>query len=215
MRHLRDLEAQSINILREAYSNLDLAMFWSKEKESTVLLWLARKAFNGQVPIPLIQIDTGYDLPELVEYQDRLCREWRLNRAVKQTNSALAVWEDFNRGRGTSCDIKEIEMLEEAMTQHCWTALILDTRGDTEGTPINRHCFALSQTHREWDLRARQPEEWDPRRRSIPDGSYIRVHPLLDWTEFDIWEYLERERIVLPESHLYRSRVEYALHGIE
>ena len=210
MRHLRDLEAQSINILREAYNNLDFTMLWSKEKESTVLLWLARKAFNGQVPIPLIQIDMGYDMPDLIEYQERLCREWRLNRVVKQTIAPLAVWEDSNRGRGTSYDIEEIKMLEDAMTQHCWTAVILDTRRDTEAPRMNRHYFSLYSPYSEWDLRTQQPEEWDPRRISVPDGSYIRVHPLLDWTEFDVWEYLEQEQIVLPESHLSRRRVEYA-----
>jgi sulfate adenylyltransferase subunit 2 len=203
MRHLRDLEAQSINILREAYDHLDLTMFWSKEMESTVLLWLVRKAFNGRMPIPLIQIDTEYDIPELTEYQDRLFREWRLNRV--QTNVVDTVWKDSLRRQGTHCDIKEIEMLEEVMTRHCWTAVLLDTLADTEGTETNKHHFSLCQTLSGWDLHTKPPQAWTPYRMSIPDGSYIRVHPLLNWTKSDVWEYLEQEQIPLPESYLSHS----------
>jgi sulfate adenylyltransferase subunit 2 len=77
MKHLRALEDQSVYILREAYKHFDdLAILWSMRKDSTVLLWLARKAFWGHVPFPLVHIDTGYEMPELIEYRDRLCREW-------------------------------------------------------------------------------------------------------------------------------------------
>ncbi len=90
MKHLRALEGQSVYILREAYQHFDdLAMLWSMGKDSTVLLWLARKAFFGHVPFPLVHIDTGYEMPELIEYRDRLCREWRLDLVVGQNTEAL------------------------------------------------------------------------------------------------------------------------------
>ena len=197
MRHLRDLEAQSINILREAYDNLDLAMALLKGMESTVLLWLVRKAFHGQVPIPLIQINTGYNSPGLVRYQDRLCREWRLNPVVKQTH----------HGRNTRYDFTEIEMIEEAMREHCWTAIILDTFAGSGDISTNWHHFSLHHARSEWNLRAQQPEIWDPHRTSLPDDSHIRVHPLLDWTELDIWEYFEREHIPLPKPDLDQKSI--------
>lgn len=92
MKHLRALEDQSVYILREAYKHFnDLAMLWSMGKDSTVLLWLARKAFFGHVPFPLVHIDTGYEMPELIEYRDRLCREWHLDLVVGQNAEALAA----------------------------------------------------------------------------------------------------------------------------
>jgi sulfate adenylyltransferase subunit 2 len=207
MRHLRDLEAQSINILREAYDHLDLALAWSKEKESTVLLWLARKAFNGQVPIPLIRINARYDSPELIQYQDRLCRDWRIGQVVRQTTSALAIWEDPPHGRDTRWGISKIEMIEEALKNHCWMGVILDTWRDTTHTPTNAHYFSLCHISSEWDLRAQQPEAWDPHRRSIPDESYVRVQPLLDWTESDIQDYIEREHVPVPKPYLDHENI--------
>ena len=92
MRHLRALEDQSLYILREAYKHFDdLAMLWSMGKDSTVLLWLARKAFFGHVPFPLVHIDTGYEMPELIKYRDRLCHEWHLDLVVVQNTEALTA----------------------------------------------------------------------------------------------------------------------------
>ena len=92
MQHLRALEDQSVYVLREAYKHFEqLAMLWSMGKDSTVLLWLARKAFFGHVPFSLVHIDTGYEMPELIEYRDRLCREWRLDLVVGQNTEALAA----------------------------------------------------------------------------------------------------------------------------
>jgi sulfate adenylyltransferase subunit 2 len=104
MQHLRDLEDQSVYIIREAYKHFDdLAMLWSMGKDSTVLLWLARKAFFGHVPFPLVHIDTGYEMPELIDYRDRLAKEWHLNLVVGQNREALAGGMGPDQGRVTSC----------------------------------------------------------------------------------------------------------------
>src|SRR5207237_6470290 len=98
--HLRQLEDQSVYIFREAYKHFDnLAMLWSMGKDSTVLLWLARKAFFGQVPFPLIHIDTSYKIPAMIEYRDRLAREWRLNLVIGQNKEALANGMNHQLGR--------------------------------------------------------------------------------------------------------------------
>ena len=104
MKHLRQLEDQSVYILREAYKHFDnLAMLWSMGKDSTVLLWLARKAFFGHVPFPLLHVDTSYKIPAMIEYRDRLAREWHLNLVVGQNKEALAAGMNHTLGRVTCC----------------------------------------------------------------------------------------------------------------
>ncbi len=135
MQHLRALEDQSVYILREAYKHFDdLAMLWSMGKDSTVLLWLARKAFFGHVPFPLVHIDTGYEMPELIDYRDRLCREWRFDLVVGQNKEALAGGMGPEQGRVICCTAMKIEALKQTITKHKWNAVVLGIRADEEGT---------------------------------------------------------------------------------
>src|SRR4051812_50160568 len=104
MNHLRQLEDQSVYILREAYKHFNhLAMLWSMGKDSTVLLWLARKAFFGHVPFPLLHVDTSYKIPAMIEYRDRIAREWRVNFFVRAKKKAPAAGKNSSPGRGTRC----------------------------------------------------------------------------------------------------------------
>ena len=104
VKHLRQLEDQSVYILREAYKHFDnLAMLWSMGKDSTVLLWLTRKAFFGHVPFPLLHVDTSYKIPAMIEYRDRLAREWRLNLVIGQNKDALAAGMNHTLGRVACC----------------------------------------------------------------------------------------------------------------
>ncbi len=187
IQHLRALEDQSVQILREAYKHLDdPVMLWSLKKKSLVLLWLVRKAFHGQVPFPFIYFDTGDETPELIEYRDRLCGEWHLNLVIIQNRETL-----------------KLDALKQAMTRHCWTSVILDIRADEERTRTDERHFSLHDEHGERDSHNLPPVQWDPSRRSLPDGSHIRVHPLLDWTERDIVEYLRLKEIPLPELNIW------------
>lgn len=206
MRHLRDLEDQSVYILREAYQHFDnLAMLWSMGKDSTVLLWLARKAFFGHVPFPLVHIDTGYEMPELIEYRDRLCREWRLNLVVGQNREALADGMGPDRGRVACCTAMKVEALKQTIARHGFSAIILGIRADEEGTRAKERYFSLRGKDGEWNFRDQPPELWDQYQTMFPPGSHIRVHPLLDWTELNIWEYLDHERIELPTPYFDRG----------
>ncbi|WP_447979836.1 sulfate adenylyltransferase subunit CysD [Candidatus Nitrospira bockiana] len=206
MQHLRALEDQSVYILREAYEHFDrLAMLWSMGKDSTVLLWLARKAFFGHVPFPLVHIDTGYEMPALLEYRDRLCRDWRLNLVVGQNKEALAAGMHHTQGRVTCCTALKVDALKQTIAEHGWTAIILGIRADEEGTRAKERYFSLRDKHGEWDFRDQPPELWDQYTTSFPPGSHIRVHPLLDWTELNIWEYIELERIPLPDLYFDRG----------
>jgi len=111
--HLRQLEDQSVYILREAYKNFDnLGMLWSMGKDSTVLLWLARKAFFGQVPFPLLHVDTSYKIPAMIEYRDRIAREWRLDLVVGQNKEALAAGMNHRMGRVACCTALQTKRLK-------------------------------------------------------------------------------------------------------
>ena len=221
MRHLRELEDQSVYILREAYKHFDgLAMLWSMGKDSTVLLWLARKAFFGHVPFPLVHIDTGYEMPELIEYRDRLCREWRLNLIVGQNRAALDAGMGPDRGRVVCCTAMKIEALNQTIAQHGWSAIILGIRADEEGTRAKERYFSLRGKEGEWNFRDQPPELWDQFNTTVPAGAHLRIHPILHWTELDIWLYTRREGIPDPlpgsESVVFQGveRVSQPLEGL-
>ena len=205
MKHRRHLESQSVDILREAYKNFDhLAMLWSMGKDSTVLLWLARKAFFGQVPFPLIHIDTSYKIPAMIEYRDRLAREWRLNLVIGMNRAALAAGMDHTQGRVTCCTALKTNGLKNLLEEKGYTGLILGVRADEEGTRAKERYFSPRDKNNDWDFRDQPPELWDQFKTTFPNGTHIRIHPLLDWTEINIWEYIKHENI--PFMSLYLDR---------
>lgn len=200
MKHLQQLEDQSVYILREAYKHFEhLGMLWSMGKDSTVLLWLTRKAFFGHVPFPLVHIDTGYEMPELIEYRDRLCREWRLRLVVGQNRAALEQGMNHTVGRVTCCTALKVEAMNDVISEQGFTAIILGIRSDEEGTRAKERYFSPRTKQGEWDFRDQPPELWDQFKTTFPKGEHIRIHPLLDWTELNIWEYLNSEQVPLPD----------------
>src|SRR6476660_4922663 len=148
MNHLRQLEDQSVYILREAYKHFDhLAMLWSMGKDSTVLLWLARKAFFGHVPFPLLHVDTSYKIPAMIEYRDRLAREWHLNLVVGQNKEALAAGMNHTLGRVTCCTALKTNGLKQLLEQKGYTGVILGVRADEEGTRAKERYFSPRDKH--------------------------------------------------------------------
>ena len=124
--HLRDLEDQSVYIFREAYKHFgNLAMLWSMGKDSTVLLWLARKAFFGHVPFPLIHIDTSYKIPAMIEYRDRVAREWRLKLIIGQNTEALAGGMNHTLGRVACCTALKTNGLKNLLAEKGYIGVIL------------------------------------------------------------------------------------------
>jgi len=205
MTHLRQLEDQSVYILREAYRHFDnLAMLWSMGKDSTVLLWLARKAFFGHVPFPLLHVDTSYKIPAMIEYRDRLAREWRLNLVVGQNKQALAEGMNHEKGRVTCCTALKTEGLKQLIEAKGYTGLILGVRADEESTRAKERYFSPRDNNNEWNFRDQPPELWNQFKTSFPPDTHIRIHPLLDWTEINIWEYIHLENI--PFLDLYRNK---------
>ncbi|MHB9155677.1 MAG: sulfate adenylyltransferase subunit CysD [Endomicrobiales bacterium] len=230
MDHLSKLESQSVYILREAYREFrNLCMLWSIGKDSTVLLWLARKAFFGHVPLPLVHIDTHYKIPEMIEYRDRLSLEWNLNMVYGENKEALLQKETFPDGkvdRITCCRNLKSEALRNTLSgewpryrmdhqlkkyvvdanREPYTGVIVGVRADEEGSRSKERYFSPRDKNNEWDVGDQPPEFWNQFKTDFAPGTHVRVHPLLDWTELNIWEYIERENI--PMVSLYFNRGE-------
>ena len=205
--HLEELENQSIFILREAYKKFkNLAMLWSVGKDSTVLLWLARKAFFGHVPLPLVHIDTSYKIPQMIEYRDQKAKEWGLTLVIGQNKKALKEGMNHEKGRIICCEALKTFGLQQTMEQYGYTGLILGIRRDEEGTRAKERYFSPRDKNFEWNFKDQPPELWDQFKTAYAEGTHIRIHPLLHWTELNVWEYIERENI--PIIDLYFDRGE-------
>ena len=210
MNHLDKLEAQSIFILREAYKKLGkLGMLWSIGKDSTVMLWLAKKAFYGHCPFPLIHVDTKYKIPEMIEYRDRLAKEMELDLIVN-TN-----WDAYNSGMGPEkgrlvcCKALKTEGLQQVVTDHGFEGLILGIRRDEEGSRSKERVFSERTNDSQWDYTDQPPELWDQFKTDFKKGNHIRVHPILHWNEIDIWEYIKRENIPLIDLYFAKDGKRY------
>ncbi len=225
MDRIAHLESVSIHILREAYANFkNLCMLWSIGKDSTVLLWLARKAFLGHVPIPLVHIDTSFKIPEMIAYRDRLTAEWRLNMIYGQNEEALREKQTFPDGavdRIACCRLLKSEALKHTLSGRWpryrfnhntrryeadsdtepFTGVIVGVRSDEEGSRSKERYFSPRDRENEWDVGDQPPEFWNHYKTDFAPGTHVRIHPLLDWTERNIWEYIERENI--PTVSLY------------
>lgn len=225
MNSLQKLEAQSVYILREAYREFkNLCMLWSIGKDSTVLLWLARKAFFGHVPFPLVHIDTSYKIPEMIAYRDQLVAKWRLNMIVGQNTEALAVGTTYPQGtldRIGCCKALKSEALKHTLSgewtrlrfdhtkggyapdthKEPFTGVIVGVRADEEGSRSKERYFSPRDHQNEWDVGDQPPELWNQFKTDFAPGTHIRIHPLLDWTELNIWEYIQAENI--PVTSLY------------
>ncbi len=219
------LESRSIHILREAYAGFGhLCMLWSIGKDSTVLLWLSRKAFFGHVPFPLVHIDTGYKIPEMIRYRDELTRQWGLNMVVGQNTEALAAKNTFPDGaidRLTCCRVLKTDALRHTLAgtwprmrfhhetdryevdtdTEPYTGVIVGVRADEEGSRSKERYFSPRDRENEWDIGDQPPEFWNQYKTDFAPGTHVRIHPLLDWTELNIWEYIHREGI--PTVSLY------------
>jgi sulfate adenylyltransferase subunit 2 len=223
--HLDALESQSVYILREAYREFkSLVMLWSIGKDSTVLLWLARKAFFGHVPFPLVHIDTSYKIPEMIRYRDELALKFKLNMIVGQNTQALKdkrTFPDGNLDRISCCKALKTDALKNTLSG-AWPRLrlnhkngqyevdtntepyigvIVGARADEEGSRSKERYFSPRDRNSDWDVGDQPPELWNQFKTDFAPGTHIRIHPLLDWTELNIWEYIQRENI--PITHLY------------
>lgn len=203
------IENRSIYILREAFYHFDkIAMLWSVGKDSNVILWLARKAFFGHVPFPLVHLDTSYEIPELIAFRDRLVAEWGLQLVVARNEEALADGTTFPNGKLTRvqcCSLLKKDALKQTLDRHGFRAVIVGVRRDEEPTRAKERVFSPRTAAMEWNVEDQPPELWDQFKTDFPPDAHLRVHPLLEWTETNIWEYIEREGIPVPDLYFDRG----------
>jgi sulfate adenylyltransferase subunit 2 len=212
MDHLAALESQSVYILREAYNRCTrLAMLWSIGKDSTVLLWLTRKAFFGHVPFPLVHVDTTYKIPSMIEYRDRLVREWGLTLIVGRNEEVLASGATYPNGRATRvecCGTLKKDALKQVVDAHQFTGVIVGVRRDEEPTRAKERYFSPRDSDMNWNVEDQPPEFWDQYNTACLEDAHVRIHPLLHWTELNVWEYIERERISVVPLYFANERNE-------
>jgi sulfate adenylyltransferase subunit 2 len=211
--HLDALENQSVYIIREAYQKFgNLGLLWSIGKDSSVLLWLLRKAFFGHIPVPCVHVDTGYKLREMIEFRDRLAAEWGLDLVIGQNRPVLAEGRTFPNGRLTRvecCGVLKKDALQAIIEEKGYDAVIVGIRRDEEGTRAKERYFSPRNRNFEWDFKEQPPELWDQFKTDYDPGTHIRVHPLLHWTELNVWEYIDREGIPIVDLYLARNGVRY------
>lgn len=210
MEHLDGLEAQSIYILREAYKKFGkLGMLWSIGKDSTVMLWLAKKAFFGHCPFPLIHVDTNNKIPAMIEYRDKLAKEYNLDLIVHKNVEALENGMGPEQGRLVCCKALKTDGLQQVVTNYEFEGLILGIRRDEEGSRSKERVFSERNRESEWDYTNQAPELWDQFKTDFPKGNHIRVHPILHWNEVDIWAYIERENIPIIDLYFTKAGKRY------
>lgn len=213
MDHLDKLESQSIYILREAYHSFsNLCMPWSMGKDSNVLIWLSKKAFCGHIPYPLLHIDTTYEFPEMLEFREWAVEKYKLDLIVKINEDARAGTGSYTSSIGyethdpvtVTHELKTVA-LQQIMAERKFDALITGIRRDEDPTRAKERYFSPRNAEFEWDYKDQPPEFWNQFTTTLEPGEHIRVQPLLDWTEVDIWRYIERENIPIPQMYFARK----------
>jgi len=199
--HLSELEHKTIYVVREAYSRFrNIGMLWSIGKDSTSLLWICRKAFFGKVPFPVIHIDTGHKFKEIYAFRDRYAKEWGLDLRVAKNDAALAAGMGPDKGAKLDCcHALKTQALKEFIAREKLDAILLGIRRDEHGIRAKERYFSPRDRQMEWNVEDQPPEFWDQFQTDVAPGTHIRIHPLLHWTELNIWEYIEREKVpVIP-----------------
>lgn len=203
MDDLDRLEAESIFILREAQSRVrPLALLWSLGKDSNVLIWLARKAFLGRLPFPVMHLDTGLEFPEAYAFRDRYVREWDLDLIADPCPPLEPT--DPTLPPASRIAARKTEGLREAVARHNLAGVIAGIRRDEQATRAKERFVSPRGEDGAWDVRDQPPEFWDLYNLERPAGSHLRIHPLLSWSELDVWRYIQREGI--PVCELYFAK---------
>jgi sulfate adenylyltransferase subunit 2 len=209
LNHLQALEAESLYILREAAAEFARpVMLYSIGKDSSVMLRLAQKAFfPGKIPFPLLHVDTSYKFPEMIEFRDRYTRELGVELIVHQNQEALqAGTNPFALGTQKCCGLLKTRSLLDALEAGGFTAAFGGARRDEEKSRAKERIYSFRDGHGQWDPKNQRPELWNIFNSRIDKGESIRVFPLSNWTELDIWHYIHAEKIPIVPLYYARER---------
>jgi sulfate adenylyltransferase subunit 2 len=206
---LARLESEAIHIIREVAGEFDRpVILFSGGKDSTVLLHLAVKAFwPAPLPFPLLHVDTGHNFPEVIEFRDRTVARYGLRLIVASVQEYIDDGRLTERPDGTRNPLQTVPLLD-AIATHRFDAVLGGGRRDEERARAKERIFSLRNTFGQWDPRRQRPELWDLYNGRHRPGEHVRVFPLSNWTELDVWRYIARERIELPSIYFaHRRRV--------
>ncbi|MCC7370687.1 MAG: sulfate adenylyltransferase subunit CysD [Chloroflexi bacterium] len=206
--HLEWLEAEAIYILREvAASAQKPALLFSGGKDSCVVLRLAEKAFRpGAFPFPLLHIDTGHNFQEVLDFRDARTRDLNERLIVRSVEDSMARGTVKLRGELDSRNAAQSVTLLEAIEEFGFDALIGGARRDEEKARAKERIFSFRDSFGQWDPKNQRPELWDLYNARVHPGEHLRVFPISNWTELDVWQYIERERLPLPELYFAHQR---------
>ena len=204
---LRALEAESIHIFREVAAEMQRpCLLFSGGKDSIVMLHIARKAFApARIPFPVMHVDTGLNFPEILAYRDRWIEKLGLKLVVASVPDAIARGVVREEPNGSRNRIQTPVLLETA-ERHGFDALFGGARRDEEKARAKERVFSFRDEFGQWDPKNQRPEIWNLYNGKVHLGQSIRVFPLSNWTELDIWTYIGEERIEIPELYLAKER---------
>lgn len=209
MTHLKQLEAESIHIMREVAAEFDNpVMLYSVGKDSSVMLHLAKKAFApGIPPFPLMHVDTTWKFKEMIEFRDYMAEKLGMELIVHQNPEGLAMnISPFVHGSSIHTDIMKTQGLKQALDKHGFDAAFGGARRDEEKSRAKERVYSFRDEHHRWDPKNQRPELWNIYNGKVNKGESIRVFPLSNWTELDIWQYIYLESIEIPSLYLSAKR---------
>lgn len=209
MTHLKQLEAESIHIMREVAAEFDNpVMLYSVGKDSSVMLHLAKKTFApGIPPFPLMHVDTTWKFKEMIEFRDYMAEKLGMKLIVHQNPEGLEMnINPFVHGSSKHTDIMKTQGLKQALDEHGFDAAFGGARRDEEKSRAKERVYSFRDEHHRWDPKNQRPELWNIYNGKVNKGESIRVFPLSNWTELDIWQYIYLENIEIPTLYLAKKR---------
>jgi sulfate adenylyltransferase subunit 2 len=209
MTHLQSLEAESIHIIREVAATAENpVMLFSIGKDSMVMLHLARKAFApGKLPFPLLHVDTTWKFREMIEFRDRIARDWDLDLLVHTNEDGLkAGINPFDSGSRLHTDVMKTEGLKQALNKYKFDAAFGGARRDEEKSRAKERVFSLRSAEHRWEPKNQRPEPWHLFNTRKRQGESFRVFPLSNWTEADVWDYIALEDIPVVPLYFAKHR---------
>jgi sulfate adenylyltransferase subunit 2 len=215
--HLDELESEAVHIFREVAAELERpVLLFSGGKDSIVLLRLAEKAFRpGKFPFPIMHVDTGHNFPEAIEYRDRRVAELGERLVV------ASVQESIDKGRvveetgpRASRNRLQTTTLLDAIEEHAFDAAIGGARRDEERSRAKERIFSFRDDFGQWNPRAQRPELWNVYNARVRKGEHVRVFPISNWTELDVWQYVAREQLELPGLYFAHEREVFRRDGM-